>query len=62
MATPLIQEGCKVSIIALNSIENKKRLNQECPGAKAYFFEKSSPFKELKFKRKITKKLTYVLQ
>jgi|SaaInlStandDraft_7_1057024.scaffolds.fasta_scaffold22163_2 glycosyltransferase involved in cell wall biosynthesis len=58
MATPLIQEGCKVSIIALNSIENKKRLNQECPGAKAYFFEKSSPFKELKFKRKITKKLS----
>ena len=58
MATPIIQEGCKVSIIALNSIENKKRFSHECPDAKVFFFEKSGPLQELNFKKKIVKKLS----
>jgi len=55
MANPLVKLGWNVSIIALDTIENRKRIELEAESAKTYYFNAEKTFKEVLEKQKLLK-------
>jgi glycosyltransferase involved in cell wall biosynthesis len=55
MTNPLVKLGWEVSIIALDTIENRKRIELEAESAKTYYFNTVKTFKEVLEKNKLLK-------
>jgi len=55
MANPLIEEGHKVAIVALDSEKNRARFALECPNATILYFPKTRVTREISCKQKLLK-------